>query len=217
MSRSRRSAESALFALACCFPGGRLLAQGLRLSLDLSAGLDGGVGRVAVAAFRHTSLAPDRWSVGAGLRATGYAGQVASFRNRGTVSGNLAANVPIDPLVSGLNVAVATDIRIAGPVHLEFNLDVAGVAVGPTRRSGNLEAKPATGSLFLYASRDRGSLNSELAVSIALSRRLRLRGGLSHYVLGYRVTDTVAIPGDRFGARYQKFFTAPFVAVGFAL
>jgi hypothetical protein len=192
-------------------PGSPLRAQGLRMSWDASAGFDGDAGRFSLAGFRHVGIVPGRWSVGLGLRATAYGGAAADFRNRGTVAGALTDRVSIDPAVYGINAAVATDLRVAGPVHLEFNLDLAGIAAGPERRSGSLEARPSNGSLFLYESRDRGSLNSELAVSLALSPRFRLRAGSSHYVLGYTVTDRSS--GVPVRARYQRFFTVPFLAI----
>lgn len=205
---------AALIGLALFFRGPLLHSQGLRLSWDASIGLNGDAGRFSISAFRHVGVVPDRWSFGFGVRATAYAGAVTEFRNRGTVSGPLDATVPIDPAVYGINAVVATDLRVAGPVHLEFNLDLAGLAGGPVRRTGTLDAKPATGSLFLYGSRDRGSLNSELAVSLALSPRVRLRGGTSHYVVGYTVTDRSA--GSQVAApksRYHRFFTVPFLAI----
>lgn len=192
-------------------PGSLLRAQGLRMSWDVSAGFDGDAGRLSLAGFRHVGIVPGRWSVGLGLRATAYGGAAADFRNRGTVAGALTDRVSIDPAVYGINAAVATDLRVAGPVHLEFNLDLAGIAAGPERQSGSLEARPSNGSLFLYESRDRGSLNSELAVSLVLSPRFRLRAGSSHYVLGYSVTDRSS--GAPLASRYQRFFTVPFLAI----
>ncbi len=191
-------------------------AQGLRMSWDASIGLNQDAGRFSLSAVRHLGLVPGRWSVGVGVRATAYAGAVTDFRNRGTVSEALPARVPFDPAVYGINAVVATDLRVAGPVHLEFNLDLAGFAAGPAYRTGSLDAKPASGSLFLYGSRDRGSLNSELAVSLALTPRLRLRGGSSHYVLGYSVTDrSSGAPASGPKSRYQRFFTVPFLAISF--
>jgi hypothetical protein len=191
-----------------------LHAQGLGTSWDVSIGLNGDAGRFSIGAMRDVDLVPGRWSVGTGVRATAYAGAVTDFRNRGTVTGALVTRVPIDPAVYGINAVVATDLRIAGPVHLQFNLDVAGFAAGPAYRSGSLDASPASGSLFLYGSRDRGSLNSELAVSIALTPRLRLRAGSSHYVLGYRVADRSSGTGAAAPtSRYQRFFTVPFLAL----
>ena len=192
-------------------PGSLLRAQGLRMSWDASIGLDGDAGRFSLAGFRHLGIVPDRWSIGLGLRATAYAGATADFLNRGTVAGALTDRVSIDPAVYGINGAVATDLRVAGPVHLEFNLDLAGFEVGPERRTGSIEARPSNGSLFLYESRDRGSLNSELAVSLPLSSRVRLRAGSSHYVLGYTVTDRSS--GAPLVSRYQRFFTVPFLAI----
>lgn len=213
-----RMLSALLISLVLFLRSPLLHAQGLRMSWDASIGLSKGAGRFSISAFRHIGLVPGRWSFGVGVRATAYAGAVTEFRNRGTEAGALTAMVPIDPAVYGINAVIGTDLRVAGPVHLEFNLDVAGLAGGPVYRTGTLDAKPATGSLFLYESRDRGSLNSELAVSLALSPRLRVRGGSSHYVIGYGVADRgsgaqAAAPRSR----YQRFFTVPFLAISLGL
>jgi hypothetical protein len=213
-SDRQRLLAAVLIGLALFLRNPLLHSQGLRMSWDASIGLNADGGRFSISTFRHVGLVPGRWSVGVGVRTTAYAGAVTDFRNRGTVTGALTAQVPIDPAVYGINAVVATDLRVAGPIHLEFNLDVAGFATGPAYRTGSLEAKPESGSLFLYGSRDRGSLNSELAVSLALTPRLRLRGGSSHYVLGYGVADgSSGAPASTPKSRYQRFFTVPFLAI----
>src|SRR2546425_1356566 len=88
---------------------------------------------------------------------------------------------------------------------------VIGVATGPTRTSGSLSEKPQGFSYFRYGSGDHGALNSEFFVSLRVAPRVRVRGGASHYVTTYTVTDTAA--GGAPSNRHQKFQTVPVIAV----
>lgn len=182
--------------------------------VDLSVGAGGGSARAAVAVFRHVDVAAGRARLAYGLRLTAYGGDALDFTNRGTTRGELAAKLPIDPAVYALNAAVAGELRVAGPLGVGFNLDLLGVAAGPTRTGASVEATPSRASVFQYGSTDRGSLNSEFYVSVTASRRVRVRAGLSHFVLGYRVTDQSAGGTTE---RYQRFETVPFLAVRLGL
>ena len=53
--------------------------------------------------------------------------------------------------------------------------------------------------------------DSEFFVSLRVAPRVRVRGGASHYVTNYTVTDTAAVGAPN--SRYQKFQTVPFIAV----
>ena len=89
-----------------------------------------------------------------------------------------------------------------------MNLDLLGVAFGAGRTVDSLEATPATFSYFAYGHADRGSLNSEFYLVGGVSEGVELRGGLSHYVLGYEIVSTAGSEG-----RYQRFNDALFLAV----
>lgn len=175
--------------------------------LDVSVGLTGQAGRVALSATWRARLG-GRLIVGAGPRVSYYFGESARFRNPDEVSTALPSRLAIDPSVLGLNLMVVGELRLAGPVAAGANLDLAGLAAGPSRSVGGARLKPGRGSLFLYGDRDHGSLNSEFYVSIRPSSRWHVRLGMSHYVVGYRAESG----GEK--SRYLRFDTVPFVAVG---
>src|SRR6266852_4898589 len=77
--------------------------------------------------------------------------------------------------------------------------------------AGSLSETPQGFSYFRYGSGDHGALNSEFFVSLRVAPRVRVRGGASHYVTNYTVTDTAAVGAPN--SRYQKFQTVPFIAV----
>jgi hypothetical protein len=113
--------------------------------------------------------------------------------------------------VYALNVAVAAEVRLGARLGVGANIDLAGVAVGPRRVAGAVELNPARWSVLQVGNGDRGSLNSEFYFSLRVSHRVQTRAGASHYVLGYRGTDSASGSGP--SARYQRFETVPFVAV----
>ena len=138
------------------------------------------------------------WGLGAGGRCqAGLGVRVSHFfagsyvLDRQTGPDDFLVEVPA-PRLTALNAAFHVRARVAGPVRLGFNLDVAGVTVGPgrTRDAGgpspaNAALRPVAANLLLGGSRDRGSLNSEAYVAVALPHGLRLRAGLSHVVTAY--------------------------------
>lgn len=176
---------------------------------DASVGFTEKAGRAAVSADWRVRVGPI--VVGAGPRASFYFGEPALFRNQDEVSAGLPTRLSIDPSILGLNLMVLGEVRLAGPVVAGANLDLAGVALGPSQSAGGARVRPARGSLFRYGNADRGSLNSELFLAVRASRAWRFRAGVSHYVVGYRAESGGA---DR---RYLRFDTVPFVAVGVLL
>lgn len=204
----RHFSLTALFAVSLAAP---LAAQLPPISLDASAGAKGGARRAAVSAWYPVVHLAGRLHLGLGARVSAYAGDAIGYTNRGTVQGSLASSVTIDPAVYALNGAVFGELGLINPVALGANLDLVGVATGATRRAGSLAEKPQAFSYFRYGSADHGALNSEFFVSLRVAPRVRLRGGVSHYVTNYTVTDTAAAGTP--SSRYQKFQTVPFVAV----
>ena len=205
-----------VLALVLC-PSG-LRAQLPLHALDASFGASSNTSRFSLTGLHRVSVVHGSAWVGVGLRATAYAAKTAEFTNRGTVQGVLTATTPIAATVYGLNLMLEGDLQLTSSVSLGANLDIVGVATGPTRSLGLVGAKPNGVSLFEYGSRDRGSLNSEFYVSVALNQAIHFRLGASHYVLGYDVTDQVSAgPGIPASSRYQRFATVPFVALSIPL
>ena len=173
--------------------------------------LDGSLGYTADA-WRAASSGEWRLEVvggialGAGLRLTYYGGDERPYRNQGTTAPGLPPNLSVDPAVWGLNLMVSGQARFVGPLGVGANIDVAGLAEGPSRNRGSAVLEPARGSLLLYGNNDRGSLNSEFFVVVAVSGHLQLRGGASHYVVGYHAADGAS------RTRYLRFDTVPFLA-----
>ena len=193
------------------WPLAALPCQQRHLWLDASAGAESEMLRVAVSAWQPILTLGGRLTLGAGPRISAYAGAPLGYENRGMVQGNFPASLTIDPAVYSLNGTVFAEVRLLARVFVGANLDVVGVAVGPTRTVGSLVAKPQTASYFQYGSADHGALNSEFYVAGWPTSRLGFRIGLSHYVTDYTVTDPdpASIPSHR----YQKFQTVPFLAV----
>ena len=113
-----------------------------------------------------------------------------------------------EPRSLALNVAFHLRARVAGPVGVGFNLDVAGFSVGPDRPGtrtdppqapagpiwltfppGPARTEPVPGNLLLGGLRDRGSLNSELYVSAALPAGFSVRVGYCHLVTAQNVDN----------------------------
>ena len=183
-------------------------------TLDFAAGTGKEMAWGAVASFVPLFGDVNRVWAGLGVRAQVFGGEPQPFANRGPNNDDaLDGDVTIDPAVWALNLAVTAEARIAGPVGIGFNLDLAGIGAGPTRRSATTEARVHRGNLFLYGNADRGALNSEYYVSVRASPRVRLRAGLTHFVLGYDVKDltSIALPSPE--SRYQRFATGVFVGV----
>ncbi len=173
---------------------------------DLSAGFGADGRRVAISALREAWRPATRLSVAIGGRLTWYGGDTVDFALRDAEPacgdfGCIAATKPIAPSILGLNLFGEVRLRVARPVELGANLDLFGAALGAD--------DAARWSLFLYGNRDRGSLNSEFFASVDVTRRMRLRGGLSHYVIGYQAPRN----DDGGPERYQRFFNAVFIAV----
>jgi hypothetical protein len=138
---------------------------------------------------------------------TVYDGDPADFARVDGDVGGPAGNVGFAPKVLGAMVQVAAEVELLSGVRVGGNLDLAGYASG-----GDVETPIGTASVtgpswFQNGSGDRGSLNSEAYLALRLSPNLGLRGGVSHYVVGYDLTSSEGT------SRYQRFFDVPFVAV----
>lgn len=174
-----------------------------RPALDLSGGLTSQAWRASVAAPWHTRLGP--LTLGAGPRLTRYGGDPARYRTHDTPPAGAATRLLVRPDLWSLNLFVLGEVTLAGPVGVGANLDLAGVAEGPSRRVSGATLSAARWSLFRYGDNDRGSLTSEVYLRLEPGARMGIRAGLSHSVTGYRATQG--------GARYLRFDTVPFLAL----
>ncbi len=181
-------------------------ASAQRIDLDASVGYSSAAWRTTLASQWRLPVGP-RLTLGTGVRLTHYQGERASFRNQGDISPTVPDQLSIDPAVWGLNLMVSAQARVLGRVAVGANIDLVGVAVGPTRQQGAVTIEPARGSLLRYGNRDRGSLNSEFFVAVAVDPRIEVRGGMSHYVVGYHAQ------GGSTSTRYLRFENVPFVGV----
>lgn len=207
----RSLALSSMLFVAAASP---MVAQLPSLTLDASVGARSGAQRAAISAW-HPVVNAGRLQLGVGARVSAYAGDPADYTNRGTVLGSLNPTLSIDPSVYGLNGAVFGELGLVGRLAVGANLDLVGIATGPTRNVGVLEEKPQPGSYFAGGSGDHGALNSEFYVALGVAPRVRVRGGLSHFVTNYTVTDRGSAGSP--SSRYQKFQTVLFVAAGLRL
>ena len=146
---------------------------------------------------------------GLGLRATFGAGDLKL-----TPAG--AKNVPagvIDTLSLSasavmLNISGHASVLLTDRLEAGFNIDLAGVAAGSDktasyRASGaapatSVTASPSSTNVFLYGSKDQGSLNSEFFAAWRATNRVTVRGGLSHQLVEYKAARVLTSNTDRF-------------------
>src|SRR3989442_1120067 len=100
---------------------------------------------------------------------------------------------------------------LATPVPRGATPDARGPARGPPPAGGSLGEKPRVFPSFPSGAGGPGALNADFFVSWGGAPRGRVRGGGSHYVTNYTVTDTAAVGAP--SSRYQKFQTLPFIPV----
>jgi len=200
----RLSLVTASLAVLLFSPG---LVQAQGWSADLSVGAASDAWRAAVAVPWQLPVG-ERLVLGIGPRVTYYAGDPARYRNRGRTTIALPSRVTLDPSLAGVNLMVLAEVKLVPRVRAGANLDLAGLAAGPSLQVGAAEFTPARGSLFLYGNADRGSLNSEYYLRVAPAAGWSVRGGFSHYVTGYQ--------GKAGGttSRYLRFDSVWFLALG---
>lgn len=174
--------------------------------LDLTAATGSGLHSVAAAAWRLWGLdAGGRFQAGLGLRASHFFANDLTFDSQ---TGPDGATLRVqEPRSLALNAALHLRVQVAGPLRIGFNLDLAGLSIGPYRPGQRTYAtppgplppgpvprtytpevtEPVFGNLLLGGSRDRGSLNSELYASVSLPKRFSVRAGFGHIVTAQTV------------------------------
>lgn len=207
--------SAALILLAAAPAMGQSAGPGLGLAVFTGQNATG----AGLAFERHWRVAPERFWIGGGLRANYYRADDLRmrFRDGTATTGGDTLTVP-DPRVIAVNLMVSGMVRVAGPVGLGANLDVAGFSFGPSRstRIGR-EAVPWEVNLFKGGTGDLGTLHSEFYVMYQATRRLTLRAGATHFVLGYKVKD-IGFPAlEMSDTRYNIFRTTGFVGLRLGL
>jgi hypothetical protein len=195
-----------MVCLGSCWIGLATPAAAQKVDLDLSAGGSASAWRAAVSSQWRQPIG-SHLALGAGLRLTRYGGQVAIQRNQGPVTADLPEEIEVAPEIWGLNIVVSVRGQLTGMVAVGANIDLIGVATGPTQEVGSAAVGPARGSVLQYGDRDRGSLNSEFFLAARVTRNLELRAGMSHYVTGFRAS------AEGSATRYLRFESVPFLAV----
>lgn len=175
--------------------------------------LDGAIG---VGSSRHTLalslthqfgvLSQRRLRLGYGLRYSHLGGERLGFRtsDRGQLGGGPVDRVDLEPNIHALNAEIHIGYRIGNRVEAGFNIDLLGVGFGPDRTfdqsssgGSSVTGSPSSFNLLRLGRRDRGSLDSEFYLALAVSPRLVLRGGLSHYVAEYETDQPLSGGSDR--------------------
>lgn len=110
--------------------------------------------------------------------------------------------------ISALNLAIGFQYQLFSKVSLGFNIDLAGISFGPTRK-GTLTAAsipyetqsaPTSTNVLLVAANDIGTLNSEFYLQYQISDKWSAKGGFSHLFTELK-TDKQYVPtveNDRF-------------------
>lgn len=197
-----------------------------RQTVDLAGGAGRGLYSGAVA-WNHLYEWLPRVSAGLGARLSTFTG---AGHHRYTTApkglrdaGRIRELRVHEPLVTSLNLQLVATIRLLPRVEAGLDLDLAGVSFGPGRRAlsgspdprfgGVQEVEPSRLNAFLWAARDRGSLDSEFFLAWWATDRVVVRAGVSHHVTEYR-TDRALDDGNR---RFRLSRSLGFLAVGWRL
>lgn len=182
--------------------------------LDGTAALGARRGYVAASAWQLWSpFGQQRLQAGLGFRATGFflPGQSYDAQNGAT---DATLHLPAGRHVA-LNAALHLRARVAGPVRVGFNIDLAGLTLGPSLCGQRLQAgmaeravaRPVRGNLLLGGTQDRGTLNSDFYVSVDVAAHYSVHAGFSHVVNAYAVGDQ----------RFQRFANQAALGVAYRL
>ena len=117
-----------------------------------------------------------------------------------------------------VNVVGGIGIRLAPRLEAAMNIDLTGFGVGgertaeyrtsPTAAPSDERAAPSGANLFLYGSKDRGSLNSEFFAAWRARDRVVVRAGLSHLLTEYSATRMLTSNTRRFRQYSNLLFVA---------
>lgn len=104
--------------------------------------------------------------------------------------------------VNALNLYLALRYDFAKKWGLEFNIDLAGVSLGGSKKATLLygdgvyttqstTAKPTLGNVLLISDNDLGSLNSEFMISYKFKPKIKLKAGASFLFNEYTLDNPV--------------------------
>ncbi len=201
---------------------GQDVIHGQPLSGALSGWLQWGRPRKLVEPGGGPPVGSGRLTYGVGLRLTELFNITNTFAGRGDAHGRTL--YVSEAYLTALNTAVQVRWRVLGrpnsrhPLTVGFNIDLAGITLGPARYAyaGRLTAagldqeervSPVRGNLLLGNINDRGTLNSEFYLSLRAAPSLSVRVGMAHMAAGYSFG----------GNRYQRFETLAFGALSYGL
>jgi hypothetical protein len=169
--------------------------------------------------------------VGYGVRVTTFVGAnqhyttapskyTSPIQNLGTIfSKTLVENIDTIVTATSVSYSLNTAVHIHYTFHRKlsagFNIDVAGISVGPKKefnvisnvfdagQSPVVAGSPTRFNLLLTSDNDIGSLNSEFYVQVAVSNRIGLRAGytflFSEYTTEQKLSfDNARINNDRY-------------------
>ena len=202
-----------LIAIVTTLTPALLSAQGLLPAptrWDVTLGNGSGLTSASVGLVRTRDLlSGNRLRVGLGLRST-FVGGPVELTPAGAVNvpAGVVDTLQLDAAALLLNVSGHFSLVLTRRLEAGLNIDLAGVGFGSSRAASyrarpggsatSEQASPSSANLFLYGSKDRGSLNSEFFGAWAATDRLTIRGGLSHQLVEYRADRKLTSNTDRF-------------------
>jgi hypothetical protein len=153
-----------------------------------------------VAANQYYTTAPSKYT--------------SPIQNLGTIfSKTLVENIDTIVTATSVSYSLNTAVRIHYTFHRKlsagFNIDVAGMSVGPKKefnvissvfdsgQSPIVAASPTRFNLLLTSDNDIGSLNSEFYVQLAVSSRIGLRAGYTFLFSEYTTEQDLSFDQGR--------------------
>lgn len=190
-----------------------------RTMWDLTAGTGNGATSVSLGAALTRGALGDRVRLGLGLRSTYVGGTLKLTPAARNIPAGVVDTLATPVVALMLNVSGHAALVLTGRLHAGMNIDLVGLGAGGARTATyrasasatplTVSASPARTNVFLYASNDRGSLNSEFFAAWMLSDRVALRGGLSHQLVEYE-TERALSSNTR---RFRKYSNLLFVGL----
>jgi hypothetical protein len=204
MNGTTLSRTAVLFAVLChAAPLGAQRTES-RTAWDFTLATSGTVSSASASWVGFTApVVADRIRFGLGLRATAVGGDLAlTPRGATRVPVGVIDTLYLSSAALMVNVSGHAEARLTDRLAAGLNIDLVGFGAGGDRDARyhagagiadqSVRAKPTGSNIFLYGSKDRGSLNSEFYARWRLNERVAVRGGLSHQLVEYEAARTLA-------------------------